>query len=85
MRFYIYTAIVWVSAIVILQEGGAFGTYYNGYSYVPYNIFESSISDWNWTILLVYLFIAFCITFGAKWFLEYLQKSKLIGKDKAED
>ena len=56
IRFYIYTAIVFVGVFIYMDD------------------WSIDIDDWEDSFPL--LGGAFLITFGAKWFLEYLQKFK---------
>ena len=68
IKFYIYTAVVFL------------GTYF----YIEYNYSVENPHDIEylyWEILIPHYAVAFFVTFGAKWFLEYLQKSK----EKKED
>ena len=63
MKFYIYTAVVFL------------GTYF----YIEYNYGGTNphrIEYLEWEILIPHYAVAFIITFGARWFLQYLQKSK---------
>ena len=67
MKFYIYTAIIFIVVFTFLQKNFyVFGNAYEGgYTYrfdVEYIIYG--------------LAFCFAITFGAKWFLEFLKKPK---------
>ena len=62
IKFYIYTAIVFVAMFFYLEQSRAH--YYE-----------------EWEIIIPHYAVAFLITFGAKWLLQYLLKSK----EKKED
>ena len=68
-KFYIYTAVVFIGMITYLQN--------------EYDAFDPiDMPDiWSWNIIIPHFAVAFVITFGARWFLQYLQKSK----EKKED
>ena len=88
-KFRFYTLAVWVSAYIYLSS-------INAIKWLPINLQEGqtkpnwdniinnvivSINSWDWAKVMPIFLLCFIATFGAKWFLEYLQKSK----EKKED
>ena len=65
IKFYIYTAVVFIGV----------------YFYIIYNYGDAPFRWLEWEVIIPHFAVAFIITFGARWFLQYLQKSK----EKKED
>lgn len=68
-KFYIYTAVVFIGMITYIQD-----------QYQAFDPIEF-VDIWSWNIIIPHFAVAFVITFGARWLLQSLQKSK----EKKED